>query len=260
MYRSRQLSAPLLWLRHRGLVPDDRFVASYPRSGSTWLRFMLFEALSGPSSFWDVNRAIPDVGQQRKASMRLPGGGRLIKTHELYRNAYTAGVYVVRDPRSVVVSEYRWATARGLYRGPVDRFVGDFVAGDVHRFGSWAANVRSWLDGEAGSEGRLLVVRFEDMKRDPGATLAAACGAVGVAVTSGGVERAVRNTTLRDMREKERTAGREVRLPGREGRRFINEGSSDAWASVLEADQVAAIEAHAGSLLSRLGYAAAPEA
>ncbi|HKS75489.1 MAG TPA: hypothetical protein VJQ82_19930, partial [Terriglobales bacterium] len=41
-----KLRAPLVWLRHRGLGPRDTFVASYPRSGSTWLRFQLFELLT----------------------------------------------------------------------------------------------------------------------------------------------------------------------------------------------------------------------
>src|SRR5690349_7136880 len=41
-----RLRAPFVWLRHRGLDPQDTFVASYPRSGSTWLCFLLFEILT----------------------------------------------------------------------------------------------------------------------------------------------------------------------------------------------------------------------
>src|SRR5215472_10450025 len=91
------LRAPLVSLRHRGLDARDVFFASYPRSGSTWLRFLLFETLSGQSSaFGKVNDCIPDVGDHLKAPRLLPGGGRLIKTHEPYRNSYEKALYIVR--------------------------------------------------------------------------------------------------------------------------------------------------------------------
>ncbi|MEX2446142.1 MAG: hypothetical protein WD734_02295, partial [Dehalococcoidia bacterium] len=48
--------SPLRWLLkiqwdHRGLRPADVFVASYPRSGSSWLRFLLYEMTAGDASF-----------------------------------------------------------------------------------------------------------------------------------------------------------------------------------------------------------------
>ncbi|CAN5762483.1 hypothetical protein BH24CHL5_BH24CHL5_04260 [soil metagenome] len=38
------------YLAHRGLVPGDIFCASYPRSGSVWLRIMLIEMLAGDAT------------------------------------------------------------------------------------------------------------------------------------------------------------------------------------------------------------------
>ena len=50
---------------------------------------MLFEILLGQSpSFNHVDKVVPDIGKQRKASPVLPNGGRLIKTHEPYRAEY----------------------------------------------------------------------------------------------------------------------------------------------------------------------------
>ena len=54
--------APLVWMRHKSLRANDVFFASYPRSGSTWMRFLLYESIAGQSSgFGNVNQSIPDV-------------------------------------------------------------------------------------------------------------------------------------------------------------------------------------------------------
>ncbi len=88
------LRSPLLWIRHHGFRPSDIFTASYPRSGSTWLRFILAEILAGQSSgFKGVNLLSPDVGEHSGAQPLLPGAGRLIKTHELYRPSYKKAIY-----------------------------------------------------------------------------------------------------------------------------------------------------------------------
>ena len=53
------IRVPVIWYRHRGCTDADAFVASYPRSGSTWLRFLLFEVLCKDSAIFDnVNRPI----------------------------------------------------------------------------------------------------------------------------------------------------------------------------------------------------------
>jgi len=83
------LRAPLVWVRHRGLSERDVFVASFPKSGTTWLRFMLAQVLSGEEV--DFDRAgilIPGVEAHAKAPKVLLDGGRLIQTHESFRSAY----------------------------------------------------------------------------------------------------------------------------------------------------------------------------
>jgi hypothetical protein len=108
------LRVPIIWMRHRGLSPNDVFVANYPRSGSTWLRFLLFEILTQKDAgFDDVNRHIPDVGGQRNAMALLPNQGRLIKTEEAFRPDYRRAIYIVRDGRDVALSEYAYQKAQG---------------------------------------------------------------------------------------------------------------------------------------------------
>jgi hypothetical protein len=70
------LRAPLAWLRNLGIDSHDVFLASYPRSGNTMLRFMLAEALSSvPSSFETIQRLIPEVGVHETLSPCCMGPG-----------------------------------------------------------------------------------------------------------------------------------------------------------------------------------------
>src|SRR3981081_294971 len=80
---------PLLWAWHLGLKSQDAFLASFPRSGSTWLRFILFETLCGEDAgFRKIEARVPEVHTHLGAPPILRGGGRLIKTHEPYRKDY----------------------------------------------------------------------------------------------------------------------------------------------------------------------------
>ena len=98
------LRAPLVWWRHRGLNPTDMFFAAYPKSGTTWARFVLFEMLSGkPSGFKATNQQMPGIGLHFNALRLLPNGGRLIATHEYYRKDYGRTIYMVRCSRCPVV-------------------------------------------------------------------------------------------------------------------------------------------------------------
>ena len=68
-----KLRVPILWLRHRGFRSSDVFLGSYPRSGSTWLRFTLFEMLTGrTANFESVNTSLRGPGTHRLALPVLP--------------------------------------------------------------------------------------------------------------------------------------------------------------------------------------------
>lgn len=90
-----RMRAPIVWYRHRAARTNDVFLASYPRSGNTWMRFLLCELISGQTTdFGTVQTVIPYIGllHQRVAAL-LPNGGRVFKTHEQYRVEYQRSVY-----------------------------------------------------------------------------------------------------------------------------------------------------------------------
>ena len=243
--------APLVWIRHKSLRSSDVFFASYPRSGSTWLRFLLYDSLLGESSgFSSVNQAIPDVKLHKAGLPLMPGGGRLIKTHEVYHPEYQKAVYLVRDPRDVALSEYAYQTALGLVDANLDEYLRKFVTQSVNPFASWHRHVDSWLSAPLAAE-QLLIVRFEDVRAEPFNALVQIVRFMGLTPDEARIRAAIANNTVEKMRAKEKQTPQRASARGR----FIRSGSAGGWRGGMNPAQEQLFETHAGDLLSRLGYA-----
>jgi len=245
---------PVVWVRHRKLGLHDAFIASYPRSGSTWLRFLLFEALTGDSAeFESVNRAIPKVGKQRDAVHILPDTGRLIQTHEPYRREYKKAVYLVRDVRDVVLSEFARQKEMGVGSDQFDECLLHFLQGRVNAYGSWQIHVNSWLDALDDRAGDIVIVKFEDLRRKTEEVLAGILHFLGAALVPDVIRTAIINNTVERMRAKE-DRSRVIHRATHEEGRFVRTGSIQGWRGRLTGAQQEIILKRAGHALTRLGY------
>jgi hypothetical protein len=241
---------PLAWLRHKSLLPTDVFLASYPRSGSTWLRFLLYESLAGESSgFGNVNESIPDVKEHKIGKPLMPNNGRLIKTHEVYHPEYRKAVYLVRDPRDVALSEYAYQTALGLVEQPLDDYLIRFLTKGVNPFSSWNEHVQSWLSAPL-SPDQLLIVKFEDLRKDSVTAVSDIIRFFGVTPDEVRIRQAIANNSVERMKAKEKETPQRASKKGQ----FIRSGSVGGWRANLNEAQIKIVRDHASELLNRLGY------
>jgi hypothetical protein len=252
------LRRPLVWLRNLGLDPADQFLASYPRSGNTMLRFLLAEAITGAASTFDnIQRTIPDIGVHVRAMPFLPGGGRLIKTHELRRSSYHRGIYVIRDVRDVLLSNFGRETAMdSITLRSLDDFVPLFMQGKMSRWGAWQTHVADWLDSPLARRGDLHVVRFEEMREDLYGTILGTLEFLGLEADANAIQSAIANNSLERMRAKEDSAGTLPKTKEERGR-WIGQGSVNGWRQRLTTEQLGIVDAYAGEMLDRLGYMSA---
>jgi hypothetical protein len=270
------LRAPKTWWQHRGLNDKDVFFASFERSGNTWLRFVLMEILTTQSAgFLNVNQILPELGTHRNARPILPNGGRFVKTHEQYRFEYKRAVYLVRDLRDVMLSN--WARDREMGfaqyfdngRG-MEGYIESFLQGEVTRFGSWQAHVDSWVDCPLAKSGNLLVVRYEDLRRKTEGGISKILDFLGIDGNCERIHRAIENNSLRAMREKEERTKRSGVALGRgtllrkhnidrEDSRFVRSGSVGGWRDKLSDAQIKMVTKYAAKTLARVGYPAGIE-
>jgi hypothetical protein len=261
------IRVPMVWSWHLGLKPQDAFQASFPRSGSTWLRFMLYEIMSGEDAgFRKIEDRLPEIHAHRGRAPILPSGGRFIKTHENYRDDYKRAVLLVRDVRDVFLSV--WASYQALElvnfvsNGDMDSFLLSFLKGKVIHTGSWQQHTLSFLESPLPKNGNLLVVRYEDLRKNPEPMLAELLEFVGIKADAAVIRRAIENNTLQQMRAKEEKAKKagehSILLGDRKGlddrSRFVRKGAVAGWRDKLTPAQVKLFDEYCGDVLTRLGY------
>jgi hypothetical protein len=252
----------------RGLTvfPDDIFLVSYPRSGNTWTRFLLGNLISpdDPVTFSNIESLIPEIYFNRDRFLRQLPRPRMLKSHEPFQPHYPRVIYIVRDPRDVAVSFYHHnVKARNIPDDyPMASFVPRFIAGEFDRkFGSWRDNVLSWT-ALRGADPSFLMLRYEEMKRDPLRALADVvaflerCSFRKIDASVVALQRAIELSSPERMRALERQeSGRWVLTKGtRSDKPFVRSAVSGGWTSQLAPQSVAEIEAAWGDLMQRLGY------
>lgn len=253
-FESSHLRKPLTAYRYRSLEPADAILATYPRSGTTWMKFMLFEVLSKePADFPALRTAIPYVGQRGVGRRVLTGGGRIVQSHEPYFTGDHRVLHVVRDPRSVVVSLYYWLLRRGQVRGTLDEFVPRWIAGKGTPWGSWATHAGFWLGSSPAREGRLRLVRYEDLQSTPHEEMESILEFLGVPRSPAEIGAAVENNTVERMQEKESKAAGMQRA-ARPDIPFVRKGSTSGWKEELSQSSEVLIMTAYASVLPRLGY------
>jgi hypothetical protein len=248
-----KLRVPLYWARHFGLNPADVFFGSYPRSGSTWSRFVLYEILTGrEASFNAVNATLRGVQRRAHGIPVLPSGGRVVGSHEQYRKEYKRAMYLVRDCRDVMLSEYAYLTSLGFFRGSLEEFVAGFVGakGRINGFGPWQKHACSWIDSPIAGTSNFLLVQYEDLRTNPEDSFKRITEFLGVDVSREAIRKALASNSLARMKQKEQTS---PQLPtGKDP--FVRNGLVKGWRGKLTEAQLQLIEQYAGPVLSRLGY------
>lgn len=180
---------------------DSIFLASFPRSGNTWIRTILCnllvtEAKGDPQIF---NQVIPDISLKRLRK----GGGKhfqILKTHAKFQREINKAIYVVRDGRDALVSFYHYTITRNSKDMSFSKWFDAYARGLYGPL--WHENVESWLmKGQDILGESLLVLRFEDIKRDPLHCVRKIVDFVKLSVSNIEIETAVELSSLKQARK-----------------------------------------------------------
>ncbi len=240
---------------------DDTFIISYPRSGNTWTRFLVANLMhpGEPVTFANIERLIPDAEAQSSRYMRRVPSPRMIKSHSYFDPRYPRVIYIVRDPRDVVLSYYdfsrKYRQIEDSY--PLERYIDDFTTGHLISagWGTWGENVASWVYARGARPGFLLL-RYEDLKADPGRELARISEFLGIPASPEQMRAAIERSSADRMREMEKTQGKNwvTTKDKRSDIPFVRTASVGGWKSNLQTEPVAKIEARWGNIMAQLGY------
>ncbi|RPF71511.1 sulfotransferase domain-containing protein [Aurantiacibacter spongiae] len=234
--------------------PDDRFLFSYPRSGNTWLRHIVFYALNRDhvTDMERLEQQIPTVDTLEFPARlaKLGDRQRIIKSHLPFAPYFLDGkvVYIVRDGRDTILSYYDYFQHIHAYRGSFDQFLQKALAGRM-RYGSWQDNVGSWYGYR--DDPNMLLVRYEDMRADPVAMAERILSFCGIDADRAVCEAAVAASDVGKV-HKTFQSWNSARGTGFSG--GASGGGRKDWRSRMTDDQNAFFQDHAGDLLEQLGY------
>jgi len=268
------------------------WLASYPKSGNTWVRIFLANYLlnrSEPIPINEVHRvgigdAIaktyrmvarrpidvtdpdttlalrPDV---LNAIVRNGADVNLVKTHnrrdtargiDLIPPALTRlGIYILRDPRDVVLSY-----ARHYAMTPAATVAA--FARDDHAISGDSETVPQYLGSWSQHVRRwtrhtafpVLTLRYEDLKADPAGPFTKLLRRIGMPVEPDRLDRAIRFSSFDEVSRQESAGGFVEKSAASE--RFFHSGLSGGWRDTLDPELAARIEADHGTVMKRHGY------
>jgi sulfotransferase family protein len=157
-------------LEYRGftLRPDDVFVVTYPRSGTTWVLMILYQILTdGDMDFTHIHEWSPhyeDMINQRRSMERLPSP-RVFKSHLDYESIPKGPckyIYVVRNGKDVAVSFFHYSKTHTGYNKELGQFFEFFLKGK-RSYVSWFEHVGQWWENRHGLN--VLFLTYEELTR-----------------------------------------------------------------------------------------------
>ncbi|KAH7940487.1 hypothetical protein HPB49_000486 [Dermacentor silvarum] len=153
--------------------PDDVFIATYPKCGTTWTQYLILSIISRaqpPKTLADFMLASPFLelmGVEAADKMPRPG---LLKMHLPFDKApYSTDakyVYVARNPYDVCVSFYyhtKGFTPKRVKDASFEAFHEMFITGKLS-YGDFFDHLLSWY--EKRNNPNILFFTYEEMKKD----------------------------------------------------------------------------------------------
>ena len=268
------------------------WLASFPKSGNTWLRAFLHNLLADPAEAYDINAldtfcvsdsqaqwyqrldprpptamTLEEVAALRPKVHRLftelGGPPIFVKTHMAMAELggtplitvelSVAAIYIVRNPLDVVISHSHH------YGADIDTTIGLLESEGTMTKAS-ATHVAeyhgSWSEHvrswTSQPSAGLHVVRYEDMLAAPHRSFAGIDRFLQLSSPRDRLERAIRRSSFKVLQEQEKRRG--FREKTDVAKRFFRAGKADQWRTALSRAQIDRVVGAHREQMARFGY------
>lgn len=228
------------------------WIASFPRSGNTFFRNILYYVYGLESSTWHRESTYP-VDENYD---RFP----FVKTHLLPSDLVPVkssipAIYLVRDGRDAVVSIAH-------HRKDIVRPGSDFtdnlreaiVAAEGSFFGGWSRNANEWI------ERADLIVKYEDLIRDPRAVFKRVEALIDLPEANWDNLPDFKSMKFGNPKYGGQTTSKTINISPEEfSKKFFRKGVAGSWKKEIPTDLLDLFNGLHGETMERLGYSKGPE-
>lgn len=236
------------------ILEDDIFLAAYPKSGNNFLLFLTAMLLYRRKIDWATKGDIvQNVAGEPIENLPFP---HLVWSHDNYDSSYPKVIYLVRDPRDIVISYYHHHLKYTGEKISFNEFFDRFLKRNIWP-GGWDSNVESWLDNQEKVHNGFLLIKYEDLLKNPSEEARRITSFLSLNRTEQEINEAVNWASFDNMKTLEDK--QKVHLDGDSkfvdrNMPFLREGQSNTWKSVLSNEQQQQFHQAFHKTLTRLGY------
>lgn len=238
---------------------EDIFLVSFPKSGNTWLRFLLANAIKvkfgidRQVNFFSIHDIIPDIQISRNLYTCGPFGQlnipRIIKSHSIYNPSYHRVIFLVRDPRDALSSYYHFLM--NYAKIPSHWTLSEFVRSSKYGAKAWAAHTESWIF-TMNSGQNIQLFLYEDLLNNPQMQLFRVMDLIGFKLTDSELDQAVMLSSKENMRSSE-FSHKSTYVVKNQKTAFVRKGEATGGKELLEIDRQY-VEATTRSIAKIIGY------
>lgn len=150
----------------------DTLLASFPRSGNTWVRAIVACAILGRPlrSLTEIDYYVPDAhARTPRCLIRRARSGSVVKTHRAAEKEplNMPAVFIYREPLAVAWSLYSYLCQLGKLQCAFGDYLRDFLLNETGRM-SWIAHTRSWLQrANNNAAGPVAKLSYDELSQRP---------------------------------------------------------------------------------------------
>ncbi len=268
------------------------WLASYPKSGNTWMRAFLHNLLRDPSESYDINKITDfsasdssidwyqaqskrpwrewsdlDVARMRRGAQLAICAWRrddtFVKTHNasvtflgyplIYPDLTAGAIYIVRNPLDICISlSHHYGTDIDT---TIDILANDTIGSKTNDKQVYEVH-KSWsfhVESWTGQQRPgLAVLRYEDMLKSPVKAFGGLVSFMGLTPPRQRLERAIERASFKALREQEDRKGFQEKSPF--AQKFFRAGRAGQWRDLLTQAQIDRVVEQNKEQMQRFGY------
>ena len=227
----------------------DIFLCSYPKSGNTWLRFLIGNMLNPDTeiTFRNVDHFVSTI-EWCQSDLNRVAERPIMKTHFMCLHRFPKVIYICRDPLDSLVSYYHYCLRNNWFHDNIS----EFIRSDVpNYYGNWGQHVESALKMKMDRPRDILFIRYEQMLEDAIPEAGRIAQFLEREISTETISQAVARSSFSELQEMEQRSGGERTL-AQKG--FFRHGIARGWENELIGEDVKWIEEKYGKVMAVLGY------